>query len=271
MSRQRVKTEAPAHKYFTMMLNMAEDDLDPYQYRLLAHYVRWAEKPTFAESLRLTASKVKMSVNTVQKALDELVHLGYLKVKRPTPAEARAGKMTEITIIDRWQENIARYAVSDMTHKPDEPVSDLTQQDAKPVSNMTRLEELNTEELKKTIAPNGASAVSSRIPAAQMNPMKDAIVAAFTWDWETMTGPEKGLVQKTAKALVQAEITPEQISSLYRYCKNKFTDFGPGALANHVSAWKATQPKPRLAVAPVEDEDEGDGVPSPFEHESGAL
>lgn len=30
------------HRYFHQMLNMAEDELDPFEYRILGHYVRRA-------------------------------------------------------------------------------------------------------------------------------------------------------------------------------------------------------------------------------------
>lgn len=134
MSKTRVENEAPAHKYFTQMLNIAEDDLDPFQYRLLAHYVRWTGHGGESdESIRQAASATKMGVNKIRSTLQELENLKYIKVDRPTPQEARNGKTIHITILDRWMDNISRYqGVSEKTHTP---VSKKIQDNPKPVSN----------------------------------------------------------------------------------------------------------------------------------------
>ena len=156
MSRTKTVNEAPSHKYFTQMLNIAEDDLDPFQYRLLAHYVRWTGYGGESnESIRQVAKATKMGTNKVRLTLEELETLKYLKVDRPTPQEARNGKTIHITILDRWMDNISRYqGVSEKT----QPVSNSTQVSAKPVSNSThppvlnstRLKEQEKEEQKKT-------------------------------------------------------------------------------------------------------------------------
>lgn len=80
------------------------------------------------------------------------------------------------------------------------------------------------------------------VPASLMNPMKDAIAKVFSWSWETMTGQEKGLVQKAAKELCQAAVEPDEIPSLYSYCKRNFSSFKPMALPGNVSEWRKTRP-----------------------------
>lgn len=79
---------------------------------------------------------------------------------------------------------------------------------------------------------------ADRVPAERMNPMKDAIALAFNWTWEKMTRQEKGIVQRAAKELCEANVLPEEIPSLYGYCKRKFTSFKPLALAGNVSDWR---------------------------------
>lgn len=80
------------------------------------------------------------------------------------------------------------------------------------------------------------------VSASLMNPMKDAIVLSFSWSWETMTGQEKGLVQKAAKELCQAAVEPDEIPSLYSYCKRNFSSFKPMALPGNVSEWRKSRP-----------------------------
>ena len=56
----KVTNEAPPGKYFTMLLNMADDDLDPFEYRLLGHYIRVCgagKDGSCFETTRTTAQK----------------------------------------------------------------------------------------------------------------------------------------------------------------------------------------------------------------------
>jgi len=96
---QEIKHESTEKKYFHMMLNMADDDLDPYEYRLLGHYVRLTK---CFESTRTTAEKCKMSIGKVAETRRTLQDKGYIKIdENKTPLH--------ITIIDRWFENVQRY------------------------------------------------------------------------------------------------------------------------------------------------------------------
>jgi hypothetical protein len=171
MSKTRAENEAPAHKYFTQMLNIAEDDLDPFQYRLLAHYVRWTGHGGESdESIRQAASATKMGVNKIRSTLQELETLKYIKVDRPTPQEARNGKTIHITILDRWMDNISRYqAVSKKIQDSPEPVSN---QIHPPVSKKIRLEELGNEEQKERA---NALVSQPQTPATKPSPSKEGM------------------------------------------------------------------------------------------------
>lgn len=108
---QTVQNESSPYKYFTMMLNMAEDDLNPHEYRLLAHYVRWAgHGGVHKESVRAIAKTTRMGKTTIDKTRDKLEAKGYIKVTKPTEDERKEGVPTQVIIVDRWAENINRYA-----------------------------------------------------------------------------------------------------------------------------------------------------------------
>src|SRR5688572_30570676 len=89
-------------RYYHQMLNMADDDLGPYEYRLLGHYIRVGE---CWESVRTTAQITKMSVGMVVKTRKGLATLGYIQVE-PHPKE----ETYLVTVVDRMAENVARYS-----------------------------------------------------------------------------------------------------------------------------------------------------------------
>lgn len=92
----------------------------------------------------------------------------------------------------------------------------------------------NTETTTE-IVPNG------KIPSAIMNPMKDAIFAAFGYaDWKALTKSEAGLIQSSAKELIDAGVTPSEVPALYKYCDGKFDNFTAKALPSHLNAWRKT-------------------------------
>lgn len=121
-------------------------------------------------------------------------------------------------------------------------------------------EELELEGNENLAPKNGARSSKRKTrPAAEFNPLKDAIVLAFDWKWDTMTKEEKGKVQGAAASLYDAGRRAEDIPHIYKYCKGKFTAFGPNALAAHQSeAMKSKQATP----APVIVEDEEPPKPS---------
>lgn len=124
--------------HFAMLMDMADDDLDSYQYRQLGHFIRKAGAAGVCEeSLRETAAACKTSINTARRVRAALEALGYLIVQEPTRQEAGQGIAARITVIDRWAENADRYkGVSEMTHLS-EGGSNLTEVGA---SEMTHLD-----------------------------------------------------------------------------------------------------------------------------------
>lgn len=93
-------TDEARGRYWHQMLNMADDDLDPYAYRLLGHYIRvdgcW-------ETVRTTALVTRMSVGKVVKTRNALQDSGWINV------ELSEHDTYLITVIDRMKENVERY------------------------------------------------------------------------------------------------------------------------------------------------------------------
>lgn len=108
-----------------------------------------------------------------------------------------------------------------------------------------------------------AKAQNETVPVALMTPMKNAIAAAFRWQWDgvhAMSSEEKGLIQKVARSLCLSHVSPDDIPALHRFCK-KFTDFGPGALPKHLSEWRLTLPSNTYGIStPVMSEAELDAI-----------
>lgn len=115
---QQITSEARPDRYVTIMMNMADDELDPYEYRLLAHYVRrGGHSLTIPEGIRDTAAACKMSITKTRAARTSLEKLGYLKVTEPTPDDVKRGLPTVVNVIDRWSDNVAhcqKYPVPDL-------------------------------------------------------------------------------------------------------------------------------------------------------------
>lgn len=149
---QTISNDSPMHKYFTMMLNMAEDDLDPYTYRLLAHYIRWTgHGGLFIEGIRTTAERCKMNARTIRKARDELAEKGYVKVVPPV----KKGGATQVFILDKWADNIQRYHTESNTEN-----SKCSKSTTPGVADIPHIEEHIEEPSKKDSAPPENGAVS---------------------------------------------------------------------------------------------------------------
>lgn len=101
-----ITDEAPFGRYFHVMLNIADDDLDPYQYRLLGHYRRvCGDSGVCFEMTDTTAARTRMSKAKVSTTRWELVALGYIAIHQADGSDAMA-----VTIIDRMRDNVLRYA-----------------------------------------------------------------------------------------------------------------------------------------------------------------
>ena len=92
------------YAFYAMIPHMDDDDLDPYEYRLLGHYRRvcGVNGNICTQSTRTLAEKTKMSTGKVTQARQSLAAKGRINL-------AYTKKTIRVTLIDRWQENIERY------------------------------------------------------------------------------------------------------------------------------------------------------------------
>lgn len=108
-----IRDDGQMGKYFHQMLNMADDDLDPYEYRLLGHYVRVCGRGGSCwEAIETTAHVCKMSVGMASKTRRRLAELGWISL---TPG--RNNSLT-VRLIDRMSDNVQRYKPSPGESKP---------------------------------------------------------------------------------------------------------------------------------------------------------
>lgn len=106
MSTERITDQSDLRKYFAQIPHMADDDLDVYQYRLYGHYLRvCGRNGKCTQSVRTTAKKTRMSIGMVTKTREQLVSLGFIEAHTEEGSDFIA-----ITIVDRWVENMLRYA-----------------------------------------------------------------------------------------------------------------------------------------------------------------
>jgi hypothetical protein len=126
MTKQQIHDDGDLRKYRIEIPNMADDELDPYQFRLYAHYKRvcGGNGGTCWESVRTTAERTKISTAKIVDTRRELEEGGWIKV-----SEHKTGTY-QIVIVDRWLENFKKYAVSQEDEaerspdkQPDEGVS----------------------------------------------------------------------------------------------------------------------------------------------------
>ena len=101
---QQVYDAGDLRKYRIELPNLYDDaDLDPYEFRLLAHYKRVG---TCWESTATTAAKCKMSVGKVSEARRSLQDKGFINIQ-DEPSDYGT---IQITVKDVWAQNFEKYA-----------------------------------------------------------------------------------------------------------------------------------------------------------------
>lgn len=101
---QRIQDDGDLRKYRIELPNLYDDaDLDPYEFRLLAHYKRVG---ACYESTRTTAARCKMSMGKVSAARDSLHEKGFIVIDEYLSEH----DTIQIKVVDRWAENFAKYS-----------------------------------------------------------------------------------------------------------------------------------------------------------------
>ena len=96
----------PKRQYFIPMPHIADDDLDPYQYRLLGHYMRVAGDGQCNESTETTARRVRFSKRKVTDVRKQLTAMGYIHCEYTTTADGDINGPVIVTIADVEEENV---------------------------------------------------------------------------------------------------------------------------------------------------------------------
>ncbi len=104
--KQSVSDKGPINKYFSMMLHIDDDDLDPFEYRLLGHYRKFCglHGHDCNESILQTAKAAQMNIKTAREARNHLVE------KRRITLVPTRNNIVAVVLLDCMQENLERYA-----------------------------------------------------------------------------------------------------------------------------------------------------------------
>jgi hypothetical protein len=118
MEDQVIRSQASPLVYFHILPNLADEELDPYQYRLFGHYVRvcGAQNKACRESTRVTAKKCQMSHAMVIKTRRQLAELGYIQLHE---LEVDRQQRVYVTLLDFWPRNITHFA--NLPKRPKQP------------------------------------------------------------------------------------------------------------------------------------------------------
>jgi len=115
----QITNEGDSGKYFHQMLNIYDDDLDPYEYRLLGHFIRVCGNGGECwQGTRTIAAITRMSTGQVQKVRKRLADKGYIRV-----AKGNRKDTTRVTVVDLMPDNVARYATGKGVHQVNERIS----------------------------------------------------------------------------------------------------------------------------------------------------
>lgn len=89
------------------------------------------------------------------------------------------------------------------------------------------------------------------VPRPEFNAMCDAIVAAHKFPEVVWKTDMAGVIRDAARTLCLAGYKPEHIPRIHAYCREKFKDFSPAAMAKHAAVVldpSAAAPKPQPVV-----------------------
>jgi hypothetical protein len=199
-SHDEVNDKSHDHSYFSMMPNCLDDWLDPYQYRLYAHYKRvCGETGLCWQSTKTTAEKCKMSVGKVSETKQELCAMGLIDIKQK---ERPNGGLPyhEITIVDIWQRNILYCSPSSQDERPSS-YSELASSPGE--LKKTPLKEDPTEEEKEqesATADTTPRSFEDWLAAGQESANKNAVLRQmYTVLFSDRESPDYGYIGTVAK------------------------------------------------------------------------
>ena len=109
-----IRDDSDLRYYRIELPNLYDDsDLDPFEFRLLAHYKRVG---TCTESTRTTAKACKMGAMTVSEKRQSLNKKGFIELEIVTLKNG--GYSFVVTVVDKWQENFLKYSAMKKARTP---------------------------------------------------------------------------------------------------------------------------------------------------------
>lgn len=229
---QEITHEGGPRQYFHTMLNMADDDLSPYEYRLLGHYIN---RGVCWEAVRTTAKITQMSAGMVVKTRNALVDKKWIKT---LPHDKDTIK---IIVLDRWAENIARYS----KRSPDEHGVHGVNGSVHGVKQTITIEE---ESITKTIKPpKKLSLISQAVLSGRFG-------ITYTGPGEGYTKTQAGVLSDEDRWHKEKGRSPEDVTAFYQWLDREtprqFWPHNKGAINRKYGEWEsmptrvAAQPQP---------------------------
>lgn len=106
-----IPTEVKRRNNFMLIPNMADDDLNIYEFRLLGHYTRICgqEGGRCWQGIKTIHEKTGISLGMITRTRNSLEAKGFISVSVPDGKSRNRGESISVSIVDRWQENTVRY------------------------------------------------------------------------------------------------------------------------------------------------------------------
>jgi len=241
MSNQSIKEIDGLRKYRTEIPNIADDDMDVFQYRLYGHYKRvcGAAGGECFESVRTTAEKTRMSPTKVIETRQWLAENGWVEI------EKTVNSTVHVTITDKWSDNFQRLSVPNMEQR----VPNMEQSNAFSVPNMESKKEHNTKkELNKKRVLSAKALQQPELPQPEQPTATESVTEKETptpsaaaplplatepaqpteqqrkfqllcnivgWDYKLLTKEQQGQVAQTLGILCKAGYTEEHLAKFH--------------------------------------------------------
>lgn len=207
---QQVIDNGDFRKYRTELPNLYDDlGLDPYEFRLLAHYKRvcGADGGSTFEGTRKTAEHCNMGVGTVSEARKSLEERDLISLEK-------FGQRLIVTIEDVWAENFQEYAGGKdnqdggiVETEGGGETQDSTEREAGESSQGGDEVRAEAREVD-AVAKEGRELTDQQL-------MFQALCDVCRKDYRVISDKDKARIGRVAGKLVKAGYTPEQVEFSY--------------------------------------------------------
>lgn len=220
---------------FTMLPNMAFEDLSPTAFKLLAVYLDTAKINQVYAKNSTIAKKVGVSPNTMKKARQELANKGYIIYSAGIDGTKTTTARVVIQVAWMWSENHKRMSDSDTqpdtVSNSDTPVSNFDrgvskfdtnnqylnkqeQKNQEKDSNMPVVEDSPSKDVEKDDTSDIKPELSEVEPEAlpDNNKVAKGIIAVFLKTTKTVNKNAYKFWMSEAQELVENNITPAHVA-----------------------------------------------------------